>query len=101
MITATSIYDRFIREAHELAISLTEDLPPVPDTSCECGSTNFQWIELNYERSCRLEIQQNRLFAFPDGFSDYNDMASVPYVSCAECDKAYNVSQQLLSIEWL
>lgn len=101
MTTATTIWESFTNAAHEIGIALTKDLPEVPTTACECGSTFFQMIELNYQRSFRMAVRDGELFAYPDGHADYDDSTAVPFVCCSACDKPYNVSQQLIGINWI
>jgi len=101
MKNATQIIDEFYEAARKHAIDLTYELPHVPTDKCECGSTDFQIVELAYERTTRLEVKDGELFAYPDGFDDYSDQMVVPFAICPECDKAYNISQQLIEINYI
>ena len=46
MKNANQIIDEFYEAARKHAIDLTYELPHVPTDKCECGSTEFQIVEL-------------------------------------------------------
>lgn len=98
-MSATDILDSFYEKSRALAEELTAGLPPLPD-ACECGSTDFMLTEVLYERTSSLVVSEsNELSGFTSGFDDYADNQSVAFITCTECDKAYN-GDRIPEIAW-